>query len=226
MFRDRLAREDVISYKRWVTKEIDPETLPLEQVNPNECQKCGAIKLMNTHHCSTCKKCVYLMDHHCFWTGNCVGYLTLKPFVLYNIYQNTLMIYQLYVMWTIAKERGLAHISFGYPDIFARLHVGEQDDIQIKKCLERCAGNFDLRCAKSCEGPSPINFDTVLDAAAFYPMVAGLIYNLLIFGMFCFVSLNNNTFIDVWKTGNYTHPTLPRRSLANWFLFIFNENTF
>jgi len=36
-FRDRLAREDVVSYKRWVTKEIDPETLPYEQVNPNEC---------------------------------------------------------------------------------------------------------------------------------------------------------------------------------------------
>jgi hypothetical protein len=36
-FRDKLAREDVVSYKRWVTKEYDPQTLPSEQVNPNEC---------------------------------------------------------------------------------------------------------------------------------------------------------------------------------------------
>ena len=119
-FRDKFAREDVVSYKRWVTKEYDPETLPYEQVNPNECQKCGAIKLTSTHHCSSCGKCVYLMDHHCFWTGNCVGYLTLKPFVLYNLYQSLLMGYQLYMMWLHAQAQGLTHISFGFPDVVKR----------------------------------------------------------------------------------------------------------
>ena len=26
------------------------------------------------------------MDHHCIWTNNCLGYNTLKPFMLFNIY--------------------------------------------------------------------------------------------------------------------------------------------
>ena len=53
------------------------------------------------------------MDHHCVRTGNCVGYLTFKPFMLFNLYVAILMIYQINMMSGVAKERNMDHISIG-----------------------------------------------------------------------------------------------------------------
>ena len=179
---------------------------------------------MSTHHCSSCGKCVYLMDHHCFWTGNCVGYLTLKPFVLYNVYQSILMGYQIYMMWLIARQQGLTHISFALPDLFGRFQGIELDPLRAKQCEAACS-SADRACLSACAPPAPLNLDTFLDAATFYPLLLGLAYNQVILIMFFLISLHNYTFVDVWKTGNYTHPTLPRRSLADWILFVFNEDS-
>lgn len=60
---------------------------------PTLCKKCSIAKTNYTHHCSRCDKCVFLMDHHCLWTNNCLGYNTVKPFVLFNIYVSTLCIF-------------------------------------------------------------------------------------------------------------------------------------
>ena len=66
--------------------EYDPET----EINQIDCQKCGCIKVEGSHHCSTCGVCVLAMDHHCPWTNNCVGYLTIKPFLLFLFYVSML----------------------------------------------------------------------------------------------------------------------------------------
>jgi hypothetical protein len=64
-----------------------------------------------------------------------------------------------------------------------------------------------------------------LDGASFYPMVGFLIYNLIIVGFFIYISLHNSTFVEVWKSGAYRHPYLPRRTVAQWMGLIFNEDT-
>ena len=65
---------------------------------PPNCTKCGVTKTPDIHHCQRCNKCVFLMDHHCWWTNNCLGYNTLKPFILFNVY---VCILCLFGMWTI-----------------------------------------------------------------------------------------------------------------------------
>ena len=34
-----------------------------------------------------------MMDHHCIWTNNCLGYNTLKPFLLFNFYVCVLCVF-------------------------------------------------------------------------------------------------------------------------------------
>ena len=72
-YRRKMARRDI---------KYDPET----EMNQPDCQKCGAMKVDGVHHCSTCGICVLAMDHHCPWTNNCVGHLTIKPFLLFLFY--------------------------------------------------------------------------------------------------------------------------------------------
>lgn len=54
------------------------------------CEKCNVVKSDEIHHCSNCKRCVYKMDHHCAWINNCVGYFTIKSFLLFNFYLSLL----------------------------------------------------------------------------------------------------------------------------------------
>ena len=61
-------------------------SLPSAAAKADQCKKCGVLKTDQVHHCRLCDKCVYLMDHHCTWTNNCLGYNTIKPFVLFNFY--------------------------------------------------------------------------------------------------------------------------------------------
>jgi len=75
------------------------------------CNLCGSYKVWGTHHCSKCKRCVYKMDHHCPWTDNCVGYLTVKPFLLFLVYVIALCVWALSAMMYIAVKRDLGHIN-------------------------------------------------------------------------------------------------------------------
>ena len=69
------------------------------------------MKVEGVHHCSICKRCVYKMDHHCPWTGNCVGYYTLKPFLLFLFYVTSLCYCTVAWMYIAARKRNMMHIS-------------------------------------------------------------------------------------------------------------------
>ena len=73
--------------------------------------KCGSMKVEGVHHCSICKRCVYKMDHHCPWTNNCVGYLTLKPFLLFLFYVTCLCYFTCAWMYFSACQKDMKHMS-------------------------------------------------------------------------------------------------------------------
>ena len=86
----------------------------IENINANTdtCEKCGCKKVEGVHHCSKCKRCVYKMDHHCPWINNCVGYYTLKPFLLFLFYVTTQCFVTCYWMYMAARTHKMEHVSF------------------------------------------------------------------------------------------------------------------
>ncbi|OHT15289.1 zinc finger protein DHHC domain containing protein [Tritrichomonas foetus] len=49
------------------------------------CDKCKITRPPRAHHCKECKKCVILFDHHCVFVDNCIGYRTLRPYLVFLI---------------------------------------------------------------------------------------------------------------------------------------------
>ena len=107
--QDKLKWQDPEYVKRKQTQKYeDPEDI---NKYSNQCQKCGCMKVDGVHHCSQCKRCVYKMDHHCPWTGNCVGYYTLKPFLLFLLYVSALTFCTVAWMYMAARKHMMLHIS-------------------------------------------------------------------------------------------------------------------
>lgn len=63
------------------------------------------------HHCGKCNHCVYKMDHHCPWTDNCVGYLTLKPFILFLFYVSLVCFFTTGICYKQAWDLRMQHVS-------------------------------------------------------------------------------------------------------------------
>ena len=80
-------------------------------MNSNVCLKCGCIKVEGTHHCGACGRCVYKMDHHCPWTDNCVGYYTIKQFLLFLFYVTCLTFVTVFWMYQAAWDQNIRHVS-------------------------------------------------------------------------------------------------------------------
>lgn len=95
-----------------------------EDDEDSECKKCGSIKIEGTHHCSTCGVCVLAMDHHCPWTNNCVGYLTIKPFLLFLFYVTLLCSVMGFNCYKIAFKRELLHVGI-LTNFVPQAHVRE-----------------------------------------------------------------------------------------------------
>ena len=102
----------------------------MEEDLVEECKKCGSMKIESVHHCSKCKSCVYKMDHHCPWTDNCVGYFTVKPFLLFLFYVTALCFITTIWMYAIAWKQGMRHIS-----LFQLMIVGSKRDAMISYFL-------------------------------------------------------------------------------------------
>jgi hypothetical protein len=51
------------------------------------------------------------MDHHCPWTNNCVGYKTIKPFILFLFYVSCLCFFTTWVCYMHAWERKMYHAN-------------------------------------------------------------------------------------------------------------------
>jgi|TARA_B110001450_G_C17410540_1_gene395570 hypothetical protein len=109
---DRLKWSDPVYKEKKANQkyEVDAED-NMGAVQSHQCRKCGAMRAFGTHHCGTCKRCVYRMDHHCPWTNNCVGYLTIKPFILFLFYVQGLMLWELLMAYKIAWDKELMYIS-------------------------------------------------------------------------------------------------------------------
>lgn len=76
-----------------------------------QCIECGAIKIESVYHCIKCKKCVYKMDHHSPWINNCVGYINIKPFILWVFYTALLSLYGVFNIYQMAYRYELNYIS-------------------------------------------------------------------------------------------------------------------
>lgn len=82
------------------------------------CDHCHMTRPERTHHCSTCGVCVLRLDHHCPFVMNCVGFGTLKHFMLLLLYG---ILTSLIGLCTIAPElaeltsRLLLHLIDGTP---------------------------------------------------------------------------------------------------------------
>jgi hypothetical protein len=117
-FRTEEELKDLEDKKKWSDpsyaqkKQLnsdDPENI---NTNTNQCDKCGCMKVDGVHHCSKCQRCVYKMDHHCPWINNCVGYYTLKPFLLFLTYVSVQCFLTCYWMYKAARVHNMEHVSF------------------------------------------------------------------------------------------------------------------
>lgn len=64
-----------------------------------------------------CEKCVFMMDHHCCFSDRCVGYYSMKPFVIFTGSVCMLTVVGMSTIWynltvrNVAEAEGLVSFS-------------------------------------------------------------------------------------------------------------------
>ena len=159
-----------------------------------QCMKCGSMKVESAHHCSKCKRCVYKMDHHCPWTDNCVGYMNIKPFMLFIMYAFLVCCYGLFHLYIMAWKHEMAYISFQnlIPMGMGGMNINSD---MMRLATSMYYKNKDPENSKAILkmpkhglfGTSPFqSIKAFLDFASFVGLVALTVYVGFIFGMVWF----------------------------------------
>ena len=118
------------------------------------------------------------MDHHCPWLDNCVGYLNLKPFLLFLFYVFLLCSSQTIIMYKVAWDRNLFYISYLQ---FLKLSDNHSNLINTMREETDFTNETFLQKFFHSEGSSIFNSrDSFLDAVAFYSVLGFALYVLAI----------------------------------------------
>jgi len=116
------------------------------------------------------------MDHHCPWLDNCVGFLNLKPFLLFLFYVFALCFSQTIIMYKVALDRNLFYISYFQ---FLKLS-GDHADLIHDMRHEDSDENIFQKFFHSKNSSIFTSRDSFLDSVAFYSVLAFAIYVLAI----------------------------------------------
>jgi len=207
-------------------------------VNPIsiQCRRCGALKVDGVHHCSKCNKCVYKMDHHCPWTDNCVGYINIKPFMLFLFYAALLSLYGVLNVYHMAYRHELRYISLmnllptgAMPlnhDVLHLLHavVQHQADPTANVTLTVPPGGF--------FSSSPLaSVRSALDFLTFFGITALFVYCIFILGMVGYLIGQQSSMVERMKCQaeeaagkRCKTPKVTSLTFQEWFHYVFDED--
>eukprot|EP00930_Biecheleria_cincta_P026592 TRINITY_DN18723_c0_g1_i1.p1 TRINITY_DN18723_c0_g1~~TRINITY_DN18723_c0_g1_i1.p1 ORF type:complete len:424 (+),score=61.16 TRINITY_DN18723_c0_g1_i1:120-1391(+) len=71
------------------------------------CSRCCAWKPALSSHCATCDRCCYFLDHHCRLVGECVGFKSLRCFILLLSYGQVIYVFLIICVLQRLVRQGL-----------------------------------------------------------------------------------------------------------------------
>lgn len=71
------------------------------------CSRCSTWKPALASHCATCDRCCYFLDHHCRLVGECVGFKSLRCFILLLSYGQAIYVFLIICVLQRLVRQGL-----------------------------------------------------------------------------------------------------------------------